>query len=202
MAGGRGHSLGHNPTQEKMTSSDPVVLLDREAIRRALTRIAHEILEHNAGSGDVALVGIKTRGEMLALRLAALIEKFEGKAVPAVVLDITRYRDDRPNLRSQGLEPDAQSFAPGFEVEDRTLVIVDDVFYTGRTVRAAIDALISKGRPASIQLAVLVDRGHRELPIRADYVGKNVPTSRAERVQVHLDEIDGVDEVLLLRAAG
>lgn len=182
-----------------MTSSDPVVLLDAEAIRRALTRIAHEILERNAGSGDVALVGIKTRGETLARRLAELIEKFEGKAVPAVELDVTRYRDDRPKLPAGVRKAGEQSLAPDFYVEGRTLVIVDDVFYTGRTVRAAIDALISKGRPASIQLAVLVDRGHRELPIRADYVGKNVPTSRAERVQVHLQEIDGTDEVLLLR---
>lgn len=206
MAGGGGYSLACGPPQEIMAlPSDPVVLLDREAIRRALTRIAHEILEHNAGCEDMALVGIKTRGETLALRLAALIERFEGKPVPAAELDVTRYRDDRPELRGQGSVAEAQGFAlglpdlPGLEVEGRTLIIVDDVFYTGRTVRAAIDALITRGRPAGIQLAVLVDRGHRELPIRADYVGKNVPTSRAERVQVHLMEIHGVDEVLLLR---
>lgn len=203
MAGNRGPSHGCGSPQETMTNSlDPVVLLDGEAMRRALTRIAHEILERNAGSGDLALVGIKTRGETLALRLADLIERFEGKAVPAAELDVTRYRDDRPEFREQGVTASAHDFSPGFDVEGRLLVIVDDVFYTGRTVRAAIDAIISKGRPASIQLAVLIDRGHRELPIRADYVGKNVPTSRGERVQVHLQETDGVDEVLLLRAEG
>lgn len=203
MVGNRGPSYGCGSPQETMTSSlDPVILLDGEAMRRALTRIAHEILERNAGSGDLALVGIKTRGETLALRLADLIERFEGKAVPAAELDVTRYRDDRPEFRDGSAAATAHAFSPGFDVEGRLLVIVDDVFYTGRTVRAAIDAIISKGRPASIQLAVLIDRGHRELPIRADYVGKNVPTSRGERVQVHLQETDGVDEVLLLRAEG
>lgn len=173
----------------------PVILLDGEAIRRALTRIAHEILERNSGVQDLVLIGVKTRGETLAVRLAALIEKFEGMAVPAGELDVTPFRDDRPEARGQesGLD---------LEVQGRTIVIVDDVFYTGRTVRAAIDGIMHRGRPASIQLAVLVDRGHRELPIRADYVGKNVPTSRTESIQVHLSEIDGQDEVLLLREQG
>jgi pyrimidine operon attenuation protein/uracil phosphoribosyltransferase len=180
-----------------MPKPEPIVLLDGEAIRRALTRIAHEILERNGGVGDLALVGIKTRGETLATRLSAFIEKFEGTAVPVAELDVTPYRDDRPEFRGQGSMGQAPGL--GLEVEGRTIVIVDDVFYTGRTVRAAIDGVMDKGRPASIQLAVLVDRGHRELPIRADYVGKNVPTSRAERVQVHLTETDGLDEVVLLR---
>jgi pyrimidine operon attenuation protein/uracil phosphoribosyltransferase len=182
-----------------MPNVEPIVLLDGEAIRRALTRIAHEILERNSGVRDLALVGIKTRGETLATRLAALIEKFEGLAVPVAELDVTPYRDDRPEFRGRG--PGARGELSGLdlEVEGRTIVIVDDVFYTGRTVRAAIDAIMDKGRPSSIQLAVLVDRGHRELPIRADYVGKNVPTSRAESVQVHLVETDGRDEVLLVR---
>lgn len=182
-----------------MPKLEPIVLLDGEAIRRALTRIAHEILERNSGVRDLALVGIKTRGETLATRLSALIEKFEGIAVPVVELDVTPYRDDRPEFRGQGSSARGQVLGLNMEVEGRTIVIVDDVFYTGRTVRAAIDAIMDKGRPASIQLGVLVDRGHRELPIRADYVGKNVPTSRAERIQVHLDEIDGRDEVLLVR---
>lgn len=180
-----------------MLKPEPIVLLDGEAIRRALTRIAHEILERNSGVRDLALVGIKTRGETLATRLSAFIEKFEGTAVPVAELDVTPYRDDRPEFRGQGARGEVPGL--GMEVEGRTIVIVDDVFYTGRTVRAAIDGIMDKGRPASIQLAVLVDRGHRELPIRADYVGKNVPTSRAERVQVHLTETDGLDEVVLLR---
>ncbi len=182
-----------------MPKSEPIVLLDGEAIRRALTRIAHEILERNSGVQDLALVGIKTRGETLATRLSGLIEKFEGHAVPVAELDVTPYRDDRPEFRGRGAGTRGEVSGLQLEVEGRTIVIVDDVFYTGRTVRAAIDAIMDKGRPSSIQLAVLVDRGHRELPIRADYVGKNVPTSRIESVQVHLAETDGGDEVLLVR---
>ena len=184
------------------TQSNSVVLLDAEAIRRALTRIAHEVLEHNAGSTDLVLVGIKTRGVTVARRLAALIEKFEGKTVAVIALDVTAYRDDRLDAQA-GAQTSArgQGFDPEPEVAGRTVVLVDDVFYTGRTVRAAIDAIISRGRPDTIQLAVLVDRGHRELPIRADYVGKNVPTSRTERIQVQLQETDNIDQVLLLRTS-
>jgi pyrimidine operon attenuation protein/uracil phosphoribosyltransferase len=182
-----------------MPKPEPIVLLDGEAIRRALTRIAHEILERNSGVHDLALAGIKTRGATLATRLSAFIEKFEGTAVPVAELDVTPYRDDRPEFRGEEQRARGQALGLDLEVEGRTIVIVDDVFYTGRTVRAAIDAIMDKGRPASIQLAVLVDRGHRELPIRADYVGKNVPTSRTERVQVHLVEIDNLDEVVLVR---
>ena len=203
MAGGGWSARAQYPSQEEAIDSmpklEPIVLLDGEAIRRALTRIAHEILERNSGVRDLALVGIKTRGETLATRLAALIEKFEGFAVPVAELDVTPYRDDRPEFRGQDAGTRGQALGLNSEVEGRTIVIVDDVFYTGRTVRAAIDAIMDKGRPSSIQLAVLVDRGHRELPIRADYVGKNVPTSRAESVQVHLTETDGRDEVLLVR---
>ena len=170
-------------------------LLDAEAMRRALTRIAHEILERNGGAHNLTLVGIRTRGEHIAARLATLIEQFEGTSVPVAGLDVTPYRDDRERGE---VAPNAMPGQP-IEVQGRPVVLVDDVFYTGRTARAAIDALINMGRPASIQLAVLVDRGHRELPIRADYIGKNVPTSHKERIQVHLVEVDGVDEVVLVR---
>jgi pyrimidine operon attenuation protein/uracil phosphoribosyltransferase len=172
-------------------------LLDAEAVRRALTRIAHEILERNGGAEGLLLVGVRTRGKPIAQRIASLIKRFEGTDVPVYELDVTPYRDDR---RGERAEPPTES--PGhvdFDVEGRKIVLVDDVFYTGRTVRAAIDAIIDRGRPDSIQLAVLVDRGHRELPIRADYVGKNVPTSRSERIKVRLKEIDGADEVVLVR---
>jgi pyrimidine operon attenuation protein/uracil phosphoribosyltransferase len=168
-------------------------LLDAEAMRRALTRIAHEILERNGGADDLVLVGIKTRGEHLAARLASFIARFEGTRPPVAELDVTPYRDDRGDEAGSAQKP------PPIAVQGRRVVLVDDVFYTGRTVRAAIDAIIDMGRPSGIQLAVLIDRGHRELPIRADYVGKNIPTSQRERIQVHLQEVDGVDEVLLIR---
>ena len=170
-----------------------VNLLDAEAVRRALTRIAHEILERNGGAEGLLLVGVRTRGKPLAQRIATLIKRFEGTEVPVYELDVTPYRDDRRQ------EPEAPRAHADFEVQGQRIVLVDDVFYTGRTVRAAIDAIMDRGRPDNIQLAVLVDRGHRELPIRADYVGKNVPTSRSERIRVRLKEIDGVDEVLLVR---
>jgi pyrimidine operon attenuation protein/uracil phosphoribosyltransferase len=175
-----------------------VSLLDAEAMRRALTRIAHEILEHNDGTEGLVLVGVRTRGRPLAQRIANLIKQVEGADVPVTELDATRYRDDR-----RGQEPGAKKPGkPKLEVEGRKIILVDDVFFTGRTVRAAIDAIIDLGRPANIQLAVLVDRGHRELPIRADYVGKNVPTSLGERIFVRLAETDGVDEVVLVRLPG
>jgi pyrimidine operon attenuation protein/uracil phosphoribosyltransferase len=162
-------------------------------MRRALTRIAHEILERNGGAEGLTLVGIKTRGEHMAARLAGLIERFEGTRPPVAELDVTPYRDDRRGEADPGQRPDP------IAIQGRRVVLVDDVFYTGRTVRAAIDAIIDMGRPAGIQLAVLIDRGHRELPIRADYVGKNIPTSQRERIQVYLVEVDGVDEVVLMR---
>ena len=170
------------------------VVLDQVAIQRALTRIAHEILERNRGSDQLALVGIHTRGVYLSQRLADEICRVEGVTLPCGEIDITLYRDDVG--RSQ-VRPEIRGTNIPFSVDDLCIVLVDDVLYTGRTVRAALDALIDFGRPRSIHLAVLVDRGHRELPIRADYVGKNLPTARDEHVHVRLVEYDGVDEVAI-----
>lgn len=164
-------------------------------IRRAVRRIAHEIIERNKGVQDVVLVGMRTRGVPLARRLADAIRQFEGVEVPVGALDVGLYRDDLPYL---GLRPSLQPSDIPIDIDGKRVVLVDDVLYTGRTVRAALDALIDLGRPAEIQLAVLVDRGHRELPIRADYVGKNLPTSRREQVEVKVEEVDGRDEVLIL----
>lgn len=173
---------------------DKKVLVDEEGIRRALVRIAHEILEKNAGIEDLVLVGIRTRGVPIAQRIATNIETIEGKKILVGLLDITLYRDDLSTIAQQ---PVVHATEINFDVTGKTLVLVDDVLYTGRTVRAALDAIVDMGRPDSIQLAVLVDRGHRELPIRADFVGKNVPTSRNEVIHVALKEIDGKDEVVL-----
>lgn len=172
------------------------VVMDAERISRALTRIAHEIIEHNRGLADVALVGVRSRGVPIAHRLASDIRQITKTDVAVGVLDITLYRDDLMGA-SVGITPLVRKTEIPFSIDGRTIVLVDDVLYTGRTTRAALDALTDFGRPKSIQLAALVDRGHRELPIKADYVGKNVPTSRQESVQVHLLELDGVDEVLL-----
>lgn len=173
---------------------DKKVLMDEDGIRRALVRISHEILEKNAGVAELALIGVRTRGVPLAKRIAANIEEIEGKKVPVGILDITLYRDDLSTIAQQ---PVVHSTEIAFDVTGKTLVLIDDVLYTGRTVRAALDALVDLGRPASIQLAVLVDRGHRELPIRADFVGKNVPTSKQEVIHVALTDIDGSDQVIL-----
>jgi pyrimidine operon attenuation protein/uracil phosphoribosyltransferase len=174
-----------------------VTILDSEGMRRALTRIAHEILERNGGSNGVMLAGVRTRGLPLAHRIAGLIKEVEGDDVSVFELDTGPYRDDRsePRIAGEVREPSGR----GPNVQGQRIVLVDDVFYTGRTVRAAIDAIMDMGRPAVIQLAVLVDRGHRELPIRADYIGKNVPTSLSERIQVRLTETDGADEIVILR---
>ena len=169
-------------------------ILGDEDIRRALTRIAHEVVERNQGAEDLALVGIRTRGVHLAHRLSDRIEGFERVRIPVGALDIGLYRDDI----AAGPRPLLQPTDIPIDVNGKRLVIVDDVLYTGRTVRAALDAITDLGRPQVIQLAVLVDRGHRELPIRADYVGKNIPTSRAEEVRVRLEEVDGADEVTLV----
>ena len=163
-------------------------------IARALKRIAHEIIEHNRGISQIALLGIPTRGAYLSQRIAALISELEGKNVPAGTLDITMYRDDLRMRPAKALLP---TIIPDGGIEGRDVILIDDVFYSGRTIRAALDAVGELGRPRTVQLAVLIDRGHRELPIRADYVGKNIPTSRSESVKVHLAEIDGSDEVLL-----
>ncbi|MDP2182511.1 MAG: bifunctional pyr operon transcriptional regulator/uracil phosphoribosyltransferase PyrR [Actinomycetota bacterium] len=174
------------------------VVMDGPAIERALTRIAHEILEANKGASNVALVGILTRGARVAEALAAKIREIEGTEVAVGLLDISFYRDDLATR----LNPEVHRTDIPFDVEGRDIVLCDDVLYTGRTIRAAMDAIMDYGRPCSMQLAVLVDRGHRELPIRADYVGKNVPTSRKERVRVRLTEPDGIDAAEILEACG
>jgi pyrimidine operon attenuation protein/uracil phosphoribosyltransferase len=170
-------------------------VLDKDAVARSLMRIAHEIVEKNKGIADLCLVGIRNRGVFLAERLAGCIKKIENKDVPVGILDITLYRDD---LTMVGAHPLVRKTEIDFDISDKILVLVDDVLYSGRTIRAALDALIDFGRPKSIQLAVLVDRGHRELPIRADYVGKNIPTSQNESVEVRLEEADGKDEVVII----
>ena len=167
-------------------------LLQEGDVRRAVTRIAHEILERNKGPGDLVLVGIAARGDDLARRLASEIARIEGTEVPVGVLDITFYRDDI-GLRAEA--PEVHETRIPFDVTGKTVVVVDDVLFTGRTIRAAMDALVDFGRPRAVQLAVLVDRGHRELPIRADYVGKNIPTRTSEQVRVLTEETDGVDAV-------
>ena len=172
-------------------------LLSADDIRRALTRIAHEILERNRGARDVVLVGIHTRGVQLATRLSLRIEEYEGDAPPVGALDIGLYRDDIAG----GARPAMRPTAIPVPLEDQRVVLVDDVLYTGRTIRAAMDALTDFGRPREIQLCVLVDRGHRELPIRPDYVGKNIPTALDEEVNVRLIETDGLDEVVLTQEA-
>ena len=169
-------------------------VLDADAIRRAITRIAHEVVERHGGIDRLAIVGIRTRGAVLAERLAEAVSQIGGGPVPVGALDITLYRDD---LTMIGPNPVVHQTEIPFELTDQRIVLVDDVLYTGRTVRAALDALIDYGRPALIQLAVLVDRGHRELPIRPDYVGKNLPTAPDEVVLVRLTETDGTDEVVI-----
>ena len=176
------------------TLIDKTVLLDGEAIRRSLTRIAHEIVEKNRGTDNLMMVGIRSRGVPLAERIADEIKAIEGMRPPVGVLDITLYRDD---LSTMAYQPLVRPTTMPVDISGKTIVLADDVLFTGRTIRAALDALIDMGRPRVIQLAVLVDRGHRELPIRADYVGKNVPTALKETVSVKLTEIDGKDEAVL-----
>jgi pyrimidine operon attenuation protein / uracil phosphoribosyltransferase len=181
--------FGGPPVKHKAT------LMSAEDVGRAMTRIAHEIIERNRGAENLALVGVHTRGVPLAERLAALIGDFEGKHPPVGKLDITLYRDD---LTEIALQPIVKRTEVPFNIQGMRVVLVDDVLYTGRTARAALDALIDLGRPAVIQYAVLVDRGHRELPIRADFVGKNAPTSRQEIIKVKLQDVDGSEGVELL----
>jgi pyrimidine operon attenuation protein/uracil phosphoribosyltransferase len=174
------------------------VLLSPEDIRRALSRIAHEIVERNKGVRDVVLVGMRTRGVPLAKRLAATIQSFESVSVPVGALDIGLYRNDISSLESNST---MQGTDIPTDITGKQVILVDDVLYTGRSIRAAMDALMDLGRPESIQLAVLIDRGHRELPIRADYVGKNMPSSRHEEIQVQLEELDGIDAVRIASLA-
>ena len=169
------------------------VLMSPDDVRRAIVRIAHEIVEQNQGCRELMLVGMRTRGVPIAQRLAASIREFEGEEVPVGALDIGLYRDDLP---ARGTRVEIKPSDLPQDIDDKRVVLVDDVLYTGRSIRAALDALIDYGRPQRIQLAVLVDRGHRELPIRADFVGKNVPTSRQDEVVVQLEETDGIDQVL------
>jgi pyrimidine operon attenuation protein/uracil phosphoribosyltransferase len=172
------------------------IVLEHDDLRRTLRRIAHEIAEKNPGPGGLAIVGIHTRGAILARRLHTVLEELTGSELPSGDLDISFYRDD-VGAHSPGSQPVVHASHIDFDVSDRTVVLVDDVLFTGRTVRAAIDALFDYGRPRRVQLAVLCDRGHRELPIRPDYVGKNLPTAREERVNVSLEESDGVDRVTI-----
>ncbi len=190
-----------------MSESEAVTILDAGQMARTLTRMAHEILEKNPADQTLAVVGIHTRGASLAARLRDLLQQLSGRDVPLGELDISFYRDDVA-ARGQAItlpssrQPEVRDTDLPFDLDDITVILVDDVLYTGRTIRAAIDALFDFGRPRRIQLAVLVDRGHRELPIRPDYVGKNMPTALPERVRVRVVEHDGVDEVVLMRRGG
>ncbi|QQY78731.1 pyrimidine operon attenuation protein/uracil phosphoribosyltransferase [Keratinibaculum paraultunense] len=170
------------------------IILDEKSIQRATTRIANEIIERNKGVDDLILVGIKTRGVPFAYRLSDKISQIEGKDVPVLTLDITLYRDDLTEIQE---DPIVKKANANIDINDKIIVLVDDVIFTGRTVRAALDALVDMGRARKVQLAVLIDRGHRELPIRPDYVGKNVPTSRKEIVSVKFKEIDKIDQVII-----
>lgn len=172
------------------------VVMDAQAIERALTRVAHEVLEHNKGTERLVLVGIRSRGVHIAERLRDRIHTIEGVEVPAGIIDITLYRDDLSRSKQR---PEVRGTQIPFAIDDTRVILVDDVLYTGRTIRAALDALMDFGRPLSVQLVVLIDRGHRELPIRADYVGKNLPTAVNESVHVRLKESDGRDEVVIAR---
>ncbi|MFQ6066074.1 MAG: bifunctional pyr operon transcriptional regulator/uracil phosphoribosyltransferase PyrR [bacterium] len=171
-------------------------LMDKDEIRRALLRLSHQILEKNRKLEDLVVVGIHRRGVTLAERVSKMIEEIKDKKLPTGTLDITLYRDDLTRIAYQPIVRNTNILFP---IDDKKVILVDDVLYTGRTVRAAIDALIDFGRPKKVELAVLIDRGHRELPIRADYVGKNIPTSAEEMVEVRVEELDGTDEVLILK---
>jgi len=185
------------PTEVAMKVSEKSQIMDATAIQRALTRVAHEIIEKNKGTADLVLIGLRSRGVDLARRLSQRLKEIDGAHVPVGALDITLYRDD---LGRTGRHPTVRKTEITFSIENKKVILVDDVLYTGRTTRAAMDGLMDLGRPRVIQLAVLVDRGHRELPIRADYVGKNVPTAKTEQVQVMLQEEDGVDRVVIMES--
>ena len=200
-APGKGYFLAPPPPPTsrykggRMPEAGEKPIMSAEQVRRALNRIAHEILERNGGSRELVLAGVRTRGVPLAHRLGALMSAIEGEPVPVGSLDVTLYRDD---VHLRGLLPLEATDLP-VSVSDRRVVLVDDVLFTGRTVRAAMDAVMELGRPIKVQLAALIDRGHRDLPIRADYVGKNIPSALTEDIRVRLIETDGVDEVVILR---
>jgi len=175
------------------------VIMDAPAMERTVTRLSHEVIERNKGAGNIVIVGIRTRGEFLARRIAARIETVERIKIDIGFLDITLYRDD---LLGKLEQPRMKGTDILFDISDRDVILTDDVLFTGRTIRAALDELIDLGRPKSIQLAVLIDRGHRQLPIKADYVGKNVPTALAESIRVHMKEVDGEDSILLMHPEG
>ncbi len=170
-------------------------IIDEDGLSRIITRMAHEILEKNKGSQNLVLMGMKTRGEFLATRIFKRIKEIEKKELPLGVLDVTLYRDD---FRTRMKQPEVSVSNITFDINDKDVIIIDDVLYTGRTVRSALNALMDFGRPRTIQLCVLVDRGHRELPIRADYIGKNIPTSNHEEIKVRMNEIDGEDAIYLM----
>ncbi|KMY53553.1 bifunctional pyrimidine regulatory protein PyrR uracil phosphoribosyltransferase [Bacillus sp. FJAT-27231] len=175
---------------------EKATVMDEQAIRRALTRIAHEILERNKGIENCVLIGIKTRGIYLAQRLAERIKQIEGQEIPVGELDITLYRDDL-SVKTESNDPEVKGSDIPVNITNKVVILVDDVLYTGRTVRAALDAVMDIGRPSHIQMAVLIDRGHRELPIRADYIGKNIPSASSERIVVELEEVDDTDRVTI-----
>ncbi|MBO0419172.1 bifunctional pyr operon transcriptional regulator/uracil phosphoribosyltransferase PyrR [Vagococcus fluvialis] len=170
-------------------------IVDKMTMNRALTRITYEIIERHKGIDDIVLIGIKTRGIYLANRIAERLKQLEGKEVPVGEIDITLYRDDNHEIKKD--EPTINASDVPFSIENKEVILVDDVIFTGRTIRAALDAIMDLGRPDKISLAVLVDRGHRELPIRADYVGKNIPTSKSEQITVSVEEVDGSDRILI-----
>ncbi len=182
-----------------MKTAKEIEVMDKEGIKRILRRVSHEIVEKNQGVENLAIIGIKSRGAFLAERIAENLEKIEGRKVPVGAIDITLYRDDLTEVAEQ---PVVHSTEVEFDITGMKIILVDDVLFTGRTVRCALDELIDFGRPANIQLAVLVDRGHRELPIRPDYVGKNMPTGRKESIEVRLAEIDGEEEIVLIKNTG
>lgn len=177
-----------------MALKDKAQIMDAEGLDKTVARLAHEIVEKNRETEILAIIGIRTRGSVLAERLAEKIRQIAGKTIPVGALDITLYRDDLTTIAEQ---PVVHKTEIEFDIQNKVIVLVDDVLYTGRTIRCALDALIDFGRPKSIQLAVLIDRGHRELPVRADYVGKNIPTSQKEIIQVKMKEIDGSDEIMI-----
>ncbi len=180
-----------------MTRKIKAKIIDDKGLKRTITRLAHEILEKNRGTEKLAIVGIRTRGVYLAQRIIKEIERIEGISLPLGILDITLYRDD---FRQRLKQPTVQQTEIPFDIDEKTIILIDDVLYTGRTTRAALEALMAFGRPERIQLAVLVDRGHRQLPIKPDYVGKNIPTSIGEEIQVKMKEVDGEDCVLLVES--